>query len=86
MFSSSGDMVIQIGKRNIEAVCQILEDLNIPITGEDLEKIMAGPWSLYRRRPGQDQSYKKGRNLYKIIIDNYYIIWYTNLWLKITHA
>ncbi|HHU91709.1 MAG TPA: chemotaxis protein CheD [Halanaerobiaceae bacterium] len=38
MFSSSPDMVIQIGKRNIEAVYQILEENNIPIVGEDLGK------------------------------------------------
>src|SRR5690554_6440702 len=35
MFSNSGDLNIQIGTRNIEAVYQVLEKENIPIIGED---------------------------------------------------
>lgn len=36
MFSNSGDISFQIGRRNIEAVRKILSELNIPITGEDI--------------------------------------------------
>ncbi|NLJ84618.1 MAG: chemotaxis protein CheD [Halanaerobiaceae bacterium] len=61
MFSSSGDMVIQIGKRNIEAVCQILEDLNIPITGEDLGKDYGRTMEFYTEDGRvKIRSYKKG--------------------------
>ena len=54
-------------KRNIEAVYRILEEYNIPIIGEDLEKIMAGPWNFIQRTAGsKSDPIKKGRNLYKI--------------------
>ncbi len=61
MFSSSGDMVIQIGKRNIEAVYRILEEYNIPIIGEDLGKDYGRTMEFYTEDGRvKIRSYKKG--------------------------
>lgn len=61
MFSSSGDMVIQIGKKNIEAVYRILEEYNIPIIGEDLGKDYGRTMEFYTEDGRvKIRSYKKG--------------------------
>lgn len=61
MFFSSGDMVIQIGKRNIEAVYRILEEYNIPIIGEDLGKDYGRTMEFYTEDGRvKIRSYKKG--------------------------
>src|SRR5690554_2578815 len=36
MFNNGSDINIQIGKRNIKAVCQVLNDLNIRIAAKDV--------------------------------------------------
>ncbi|MEJ6951513.1 chemotaxis protein CheD [Natronospora cellulosivora (SeqCode)] len=61
MFSSAGDMNIQIGKRNIEAVIKILNDLEIRILGKDLGENYGRTMEFYT----EDgtvliKSYKKG--------------------------
>lgn len=61
MFSSAGDLNIQVGKRNIEAVHKVLEMLKIEILAEDLGENYGRTMELYT----EDgtvliRSYKKG--------------------------
>lgn len=61
MFSSSTDLNIQIGKRNIEAVYQILKDENIPIIGADTGKNYGRTMEFHIKDGSvRIRSYKKG--------------------------
>ncbi|MFP4660980.1 MAG: chemotaxis protein CheD [Halanaerobiales bacterium] len=64
MFSSAGDLNIQVGKRNIEAVYRILEELNIEIIGEDLGEDYGRTMEFYTEDGNVIiRSYKKGRKI-----------------------
>ncbi|NLM97337.1 MAG: chemotaxis protein CheD, partial [Halanaerobiaceae bacterium] len=61
MFSNSADLSFQIGRRNIEAVHQILNDLNIPIIGEDVGEDYGRTMEFYTADGSvKIRSYKKG--------------------------
>jgi len=61
MFSSAGDLNIQIGKRNIEAVFRILEEQKIDIIGEDLGEDYGRTMEFYTEDGSVlIRSYKKG--------------------------
>lgn len=62
MFSSAGDLNIQVGKRNIEAVYRVLEEENIEILGEDLGEDYGRTMEFYTEDGSVlIRSYKKGR-------------------------
>lgn len=62
MFASAGDLNIQVGKRNIEAVCRSLKENNIDIIARDVGEDYGRTMEFYTK-DGQVsiRSYKKGK-------------------------
>lgn len=62
MFASTGDFNIQVGQKNIEAVCHILSEFNIQIKGKDVGEDYGRTMEFYLKDGSVlIRSYKKGK-------------------------